>query len=205
MKIFQDLFSQNVTGKLCVSWNGATEVTRWVLQGVDAPIGAWPEAVFEDVTQIERNGFEDIFELDKIECEVPQYVRVAALDSDGKALRVSDVADRTREATLAVPATIMIVALAAFCFLFYQVWRKRQLLLRLVMRKTPCAQKVLRHTALGSWLVQSYEKEENIVEYQMLYHEDVPEMGLNEMYSDERGKQELSVGFRRRRSIPCSI
>ncbi|KAK5100805.1 hypothetical protein LTR24_000951 [Lithohypha guttulata] len=191
VKVFRDLFSRSAMGKLSVSWNGATEVARWVLQGVDAPIGAWPEAVFQNVMEIERNGFENVFELDKIEYEVPQYVRVAALDSDEKVLGVSHVLDKTREATLAVPWTIMTVVLTASCFLFYKVWRKRQLLLQPVMRKI-CTQKVLRHTALGSWLVQSYEKEDDIIEYQqMLYHdEDVPGMDLNEMNGDGRGKQE---------------
>jgi hypothetical protein len=76
-------------GVLYVSWNGATEVGSWVLQGAD-----WPGAqrdVFVDLDVQVKDGFEAGFEMDG---EYPRYVRVAALGRDGAVLKHSDVLDR---------------------------------------------------------------------------------------------------------------
>lgn len=190
VKIIRSFFAWGEMGNLYVSWNGATEVRGWLLQGFDAPFDARSETAFEDVEEIERNGFEDAIELDNLECEVPQYVRVAALDSDGHVLGVSDIVDRATEATVAVHWTFTAVALFASCFVMYKVWKRRQSLRRIVIRRTSYVRKVLRRTAFGRRLLGSHEMEEDDVEYQMLYHdEDVPGMDLNEVYSEERGKQ----------------
>lgn len=75
---------------LYVSWNGATEVEQWVLQGADWE-GARDES-FEDVDSQIKEGFEAAFDI--VDDGMPQYLRVAAVDRDGAVLRYSQVVDR---------------------------------------------------------------------------------------------------------------
>ncbi|POR37738.1 Uncharacterized protein TPAR_02080 [Tolypocladium paradoxum] len=70
------------------SWNGATEVTRWVLQGADdEEPGARGWSVVETRP---RDGFETDFVL---EAGHPRYLRVVGLDCKGNALGTSLPAD----------------------------------------------------------------------------------------------------------------
>lgn len=74
---------------LYVSWNGATEVDRWVLQGAD-----WEGVgrdVYEDLDIQTKDGFESRFDLSG---DYPQYVRIAALDKNGEVLKHTIVMDR---------------------------------------------------------------------------------------------------------------
>ena len=69
--------------RLFISWNGDTEVKRWVLEGTDeVERGAW--RVIDD---LEREGFETLF---MIEERDPHFVRVKGLDKYGKYLTESD-------------------------------------------------------------------------------------------------------------------
>ncbi|CZR69900.1 uncharacterized protein PAC_19800 [Phialocephala subalpina] len=61
--------------KVYVSWNGATEVTGWRLEKAGALEAKDDE--FVTVQELERDGFETSFALDKID----GYVRIAALDA----------------------------------------------------------------------------------------------------------------------------
>lgn len=74
---------------LYVSWNGATEVDSWVLQG--AEWAGVQRDVFVDLDAQEKDAFEAGFDMLG---EYPRYVRVAALDRDGAVLKYSDVLDR---------------------------------------------------------------------------------------------------------------
>ncbi|EFY91694.1 hypothetical protein MAC_02284 [Metarhizium acridum CQMa 102] len=72
-----------------VSWNGATDVSAWVLQGTDNPnAGKW--RVIEKKT---KSGFETNFLL---EAAHPDYVRAVALDARGNILGSSEPANATR-------------------------------------------------------------------------------------------------------------
>lgn len=76
-------------GVLYVSWNGATEVDRWVLQGAD-----WEGVghdLYEDLDIQTKDGFESSFD---ILGDYPQYVRIAALGKDGEVLKHTIVMDR---------------------------------------------------------------------------------------------------------------
>ncbi|KAF4120345.1 Arylsulfotransferase (ASST) [Geosmithia morbida] len=68
--------------RLYVSWNGATEVASWALQGADwAGVGSGPWA---DLAVEPRDGrFEVSFDLSS---SMPEYLRAVALDSDGNVL-----------------------------------------------------------------------------------------------------------------------
>lgn len=72
-------------GVLYVSWNGATEVARWELQG----IAEGEETTFESLDVIEKDDFERTFNL----LPIPRHswYRVAAWDRDGHVLGVSEV------------------------------------------------------------------------------------------------------------------
>ncbi|KAI1422749.1 Arylsulfotransferase-domain-containing protein [Xylaria sp. FL1777] len=87
-------------GQVFVSWNGATEVARWVLQGAN-----WTDLVggsgggssradahFVDLDVVEKDAFETAFE---ILDDMPRYLRVAAVDKQGRVLRHSQILDRT--------------------------------------------------------------------------------------------------------------
>ncbi|PSR79542.1 ASST-domain-containing protein [Coniella lustricola] len=76
-------------GVIYVSWNGATEVASWVLQGSD-----WSgisDGVWQDLDVQAKDGFEASFDLTD---DMPQYLRVAAVDKDGALLKASQVVDR---------------------------------------------------------------------------------------------------------------
>ncbi|KAF2143264.1 uncharacterized protein K452DRAFT_168393 [Aplosporella prunicola CBS 121167] len=69
--------------KVYVSWNGATEVKSWKLQGTDKVKGN-----FTDIDTIKKNGFEDAF---SITGTYGDFLRVAALDSEGEVMAVSEL------------------------------------------------------------------------------------------------------------------
>lgn len=65
------------SGRVYVSWNGATEVTGWRLETAKALEAQDDE--FVTIQELERDGFETSFALDKIVGH--KYVRIAALDA----------------------------------------------------------------------------------------------------------------------------
>ncbi|KAI0598638.1 Arylsulfotransferase-domain-containing protein [Biscogniauxia sp. FL1348] len=76
-------------GELFVSWNGATEVDRWVLQGAE-----WDDLEEERFVELKARGKEEFETGFEINNSMPQYLRVAALGRDGKVLKHSVVLDR---------------------------------------------------------------------------------------------------------------
>lgn len=73
-----------------VSWNGATEVSEWVLQGADeSESGEWV-----DLERILRTEFETEFD---IHSTYPRYMRVLALDPHFRILGVGGLLDLTME------------------------------------------------------------------------------------------------------------
>ncbi|KAI1272507.1 Arylsulfotransferase-domain-containing protein [Xylaria sp. FL0933] len=87
--------------RVFVSWNGATEVERWVLQGADwtdlksekaERTETAPEAdAFVDLDILVKDSFETSFD---ILDDMPRYLRVAAIDKEGNVLRHSQIVDR---------------------------------------------------------------------------------------------------------------
>jgi hypothetical protein len=73
------------SGRLYVSWNGATEVDAWELQGLEEEDEEDDVTLFESLDVIEKVGFEASFAVP----DASRY-RVAALDRDGAVLGVSD-------------------------------------------------------------------------------------------------------------------
>jgi hypothetical protein len=70
-----------VEGRVFVSWNGATEVVSWMLQGAELETAADDD--FIDLKELQKEGFETSFELFDM---VGAFMRVVALDSAGKVL-----------------------------------------------------------------------------------------------------------------------
>ncbi|KAI0538421.1 Arylsulfotransferase-domain-containing protein [Xylaria digitata] len=84
--------------RVFVSWNGATEVRRWVLQGAEwtdlkseTNTKTREETKFTDLDVIEKTSFETAFDLTD---DMPRYIRVAAVDEHGNILTHSQVVDR---------------------------------------------------------------------------------------------------------------
>lgn len=71
-----------------VSWNGATEVVKWVLQGATAP--ELEESQWISINSTAKTGFETSMELRE---DCPRYVRSLAVSADSKILGVSPVYD----------------------------------------------------------------------------------------------------------------
>lgn len=66
-------------GRVFVSWNGATHVDRWLLQGAE-----WPADEWTDLAVVDRHGrFEVSFPVDP---SMPEYLRATALDDKGEVL-----------------------------------------------------------------------------------------------------------------------
>lgn len=103
------------------SWNGATDVSSWVLQGTDNPnSGKWK--VIEKKT---KSGFETDFVL---EAEHPDYIRVVALDSRGNTLGSSQPANATKATVVCIPN--MAAACAYFDLHANDVYRRTKLSLQ---------------------------------------------------------------------------
>ncbi|KAI1391911.1 ASST-domain-containing protein [Hypoxylon trugodes] len=71
-----------------VSWNGATEVSKWILQGAPGPNAT--DHVWKEVNRTDRLSFESAFELRK---SYPRYLRAVAVHSKGHMLGVSEPVD----------------------------------------------------------------------------------------------------------------
>ncbi|KAI9737368.1 MAG: hypothetical protein M1834_009522 [Cirrosporium novae-zelandiae] len=71
-----------------MSWNGATEVSSWVIEGANSAEPADME--FYQVKTVRRAGFETLAALDD---NSGSYVRVTAIDDDGNVLGYSDIVE----------------------------------------------------------------------------------------------------------------
>jgi len=83
-----------------VSWNGATEVVQWILQGVEENekgLKSWT-----DVQVVDRNGFETSFDL-QIKL---RYLRVIGVDKDENSLGTSGVMTSNNKVVSTKPTPI---------------------------------------------------------------------------------------------------
>ncbi|KAI1328917.1 Arylsulfotransferase-domain-containing protein [Xylariaceae sp. FL0255] len=83
------IYLQPSEGTVYSSWNGATLVRSWVLQGAD-----WDgvrENNYEDLISQEKEGFEVAFD---IEDRMPRFLRVVALDAKGEILGHTELLNR---------------------------------------------------------------------------------------------------------------
>lgn len=86
--------------KVWVSWNGATEVQGWRLE-----VGREREGKFEVVQELEKGGFETSFLLGDVERKERgnvRWARVAALDSEGKVMAVSEAVKTPRTGSVSI-------------------------------------------------------------------------------------------------------
>lgn len=91
-------------GKVYVSWNGATEVATWRVEGVVDD--DWEEDDFYAVSETARTGFET--EIKMPTGDESSLVRVVALDMDGAVLGVTQVIDRPSCGGMS-PLTVLIL------------------------------------------------------------------------------------------------
>ena len=82
-------------GRVWVSWNGATEVRFWRLQGARRSVDERKEAEWEDLEMVEKEGFESSFLIPRDGTYAS--LRVAGLDGEKKVLRYSQVAEEAEE------------------------------------------------------------------------------------------------------------
>lgn len=82
--------------KLCfyVSWNGATEVREWVLQGSEEADAGSDEGFWTELERRAKDEFEEEFEL---KVSYPRYLRAVGVDKDGKRLGVGGPLDIKEE------------------------------------------------------------------------------------------------------------
>ncbi|KAK0353840.1 hypothetical protein LTR02_010564 [Friedmanniomyces endolithicus] len=116
-------------GALSVSWNGATEVAFWELQGTVIRDGQ-AQGEWKELDILERDGFETSLtlppQLAKPEVEGPYtHFRVAALDAERDVLRYSNIATRPAgSASWYVMTSLSAVFLTA-AMLGYWQYRRR--------------------------------------------------------------------------------
>lgn len=72
-----------IDGEVFVTWNGATEVKKWRVQG-----SRGPGSEFEAVVEVDKTGFETSV---SVYCEKWQFVRAVALDASGAELGLTEV------------------------------------------------------------------------------------------------------------------
>lgn len=87
---------------LYVSWNGATQVTAWELQG-----SARKEEGFQSLEVIAKNGFESHFTLSP--SQSVNYYRVVALDSARQVLGTSEVIEKPRGWALSKSMVVLLL------------------------------------------------------------------------------------------------
>lgn len=92
-------------GRVFVSWNGATEVKSWMLQG--AELETAKEDDFINIEELQKDGFETSFELYEM---AGAFVRVVALDEMGKVLGITAVVSTT------LPPPVSICQISLFSF-----------------------------------------------------------------------------------------
>lgn len=126
-------------GAVFVSWNGATEVDRWLLQSGKS---ADDDAEFSDHEDVPKTTFETRI---PIPVDARQYLRVAALDRNGDVLAYSKPVSRNERTVINLtdapwrgwkpePFTIFMWSLSAFVVLVATVYRFRGHLTRAVRR-----------------------------------------------------------------------
>ncbi|KAI1804013.1 ASST-domain-containing protein [Daldinia bambusicola] len=90
------------SGSFYVSWNGATEVSQWFLQGSDdlnSTDGGWKE-----LNRTDRLGFETEFEVLET---YPRYLRAAAVHKEGYMLGVSEPIDVAETKEQFTPTSVL--------------------------------------------------------------------------------------------------
>jgi len=126
---------------LFVSWNGATEVARWVLQSS----ADFDKEGVKDHDDVPKLHFETKIQVPD---EAETYVRVAAMDKDGNVLAHSDPVSRYENTFIPLtkapsrgwrpePFTIFMWSLTAFVLLNFALFRWRGSLLRSCRRCIP--------------------------------------------------------------------
>ncbi|KAH6889139.1 ASST-domain-containing protein [Thelonectria olida] len=97
-----------VDGSIYVSWNGATEVAKWQLEGTD---DEGEEDDFQVISQTFKYGFET--ELNPPTGKRYSIIRVVALDGEGRVLGVSDEVDCDFDEEWTTPMAIAIATSTA--------------------------------------------------------------------------------------------
>ncbi|OJJ49593.1 hypothetical protein ASPZODRAFT_138978 [Penicilliopsis zonata CBS 506.65] len=119
--------------RLYVSWNGATEVAGWVLQGSGDPHAQ--DADFETLDYIPKTGFETCFDLPQT---AHPYLRVAAVGFDGKDLGYTNVFETDPEYSPSSSSSSfllfsdmylpeLLLSSLALAGVFIAIWKSRQL------------------------------------------------------------------------------
>jgi hypothetical protein len=124
------------SGKLYVSWNGATEVASWSLQATrmyetrlehsNAP--AEEEGEYEEIDVIMPQGFETVFILPDKFLENYASIRVAALDKEGELLEFSSPAKILEESDFwgSIFVAVLSVGFMVGSYIFFVKFVKKQ-------------------------------------------------------------------------------
>ena len=102
-------------GKIFVSWNGATEISNWELQGQNSEGGEWTA-----VDELEKSAFEDSFAIPS-RSEGWSVFRAVALDKDRKVLGSSEIATRVPGGSWSVKLFVFAIVVSGFAALVWGV------------------------------------------------------------------------------------
>jgi len=124
-----------------VSWNGATEVTHWILQCAEGTQAHYDEEDWADVAKVRKLKFETAIPIPEAIHDA-RYLRVIALDSSGRRIPYGETAVLDRgilasyfpslreqlpeEVTQLTPAKIVVIVICnlSLLFLLYECYRR---------------------------------------------------------------------------------
>ncbi|CZT51380.1 uncharacterized protein RSE6_12517 [Rhynchosporium secalis] len=110
-------------GQIFASWNGATEIVKWRLEGATSLKATHDE--FAIVEEIDKDGFEAVFVRKSWE---RRFVRVAALDKAGEVLGYTEAVDSTLEESVPISLFQILVSVFVFLVVGIFVWTYREML-----------------------------------------------------------------------------
>ncbi|KAJ9614134.1 hypothetical protein H2200_002270 [Cladophialophora chaetospira] len=125
-----DVYLRPRDGRVYVSWNGATEVETWTLQGLEDE----SKGYFSDLSSTRKERFEESI---AITDDMPPFLRVAAVHRNGTILSYTEVLDRrVGNAPPDPPSPVVMVwqmiSVIAFpvlaVFLVFCLWKMRRLI-----------------------------------------------------------------------------
>ena len=118
------------------SWNGATEVKYWRLEGLGSPDANADD--YDALETVAKDGFEAKFHLSR---KTPDLIRVAALDVDQKLLGLSDVIHKKNGLSATQPysaaadgGSTILVSIIMFCILLTFIFIGRLLIEKINLR-----------------------------------------------------------------------
>ncbi|KAI8623771.1 Arylsulfotransferase-domain-containing protein [Xylariaceae sp. FL1651] len=160
------IFLRPSEGLLYTSWNGATLVRRWVLQG-----GNWDDIrqdLYSDLLEQEKDGFEAVFPIND---EMPSYLRIVAVGEDGQVLGRTEVLNRKVGNAPSTHIRDVVIVVSVFLVITVTAVLQRRMIIR-VLRASSIPKSIRFHQVAYWWKEwKRKQKRTKKSELEPLYHD----------------------------------